>query len=1310
MDFPANTITNIHVIDGFSNIYWRIYTEEPASAALPAEGPANGFTILKHLSRLKSLELRLRNFDCLVSCYPRRLGLWVFSATPEFGTLKPLSRDGDGTNYNRLALDSVNLKVAAAGTVTAADLMRSMSNDSQPSNPNTPGAQRSVSAGRPGEGQGNQGIIYAAFVSAVTSAMSLQLVKRHNAIPLGSRTLFTAVERNGYDGPILHDSPDSVPSLTTLRIELTPLGKLIVSLHTISQHGITRLWNAARNAIGPSLEPGQDIWLAPTGTIARLVSAEGEEGSLPSPGLSHPRTSEDAKSQHLLALKRKNWKDNVVEWLNNVGLPLSSAEDESWIEVEVPEPFYSRLAAESMRQSDGTQPSPPLRRLLWPAKYSFTRTKTASPTETFTFDRCDPIDFAAEWLATASTRNEKLASARATGGSPGQQPKGPEMSTPRTDTGEIVESLARVNQYPDLQAASLVYPTPPDGALAQGFNNVQPSDGFAEVPDATPSNIQKAVPVKAEDVEVHDARSGPDSMGRLETSATLGVGSGLYDANDDDDLFEEMNEKDFGSKGITDADFSFFDEPDMAGFDDNKQTDHATEQVSAHVSLPTGPVEPLETATPEVAVDISSEQAKVSAHGGHGVGPTTDVEGPKQNSEMSDEKLEDATHRDIPDRNSPADEVQTVSPPLSPVKIKRILFPDAKSTQSSQADKASIARPLPRDGRNNGHYGPVPFQQELSSWDRKYGAAGTFSLSIDKAAKTQPGESDSTSTIPTIGLPRRGRPKPLKSAFPRPTTLDQDTAMSDGGPILNSTSASSDETTDDSDDDYLERPTSPVRTTAVKRKRGVSETDNDSAISQEKASLAVGPDASVLKEENSTFLGNFFYIFSDWSLAGYFSIRQNRLSPILVRKEESVQLAQLMVDQVTQSSLTHKLDERIGLPNLGNDTFALRTFLEDSSVMGEIARLDLKSYVEIQQTEVSTIPEGQAPRQRSLPIKGTISKLPTPHLRIRRGKDYLEVLPPAISFWETFGLEPAHGEKDITAYCIHPEYSIEGANAFVERLGLLYSSCGLGKHARGDESKEFKAELGSWKVETSHSGYSSTMQSLRAICERLGSILARRPPTKDNYVIYIVNPFENVAALADICAAFLHLFQKYIGAADRQDTRQLNELVLQIVPMSFIWSPLWVVVPTQSEYLNLALEVYNRCPPRDQASGSMGCAPPLLLAEPTPRSINFKLISERISPLQEGKCLHISFSRSIDQRWVTVAWSDSTGSFQVALSYCVRSKGSSVARAISEVRHEIWETTKDIIDRTQARWRVLLAKTEPVDQEEIEGMEADLQQ
>lgn len=201
----------------------------------------------------------------------------------------------------------------------------------------------------------------------------------------------------------------------------------------------------------------------------------------------------------------------------------------------------------------------------------------------------------------------------------------------------------------------------------------------------------------------------------------------------------------------------------------------------------------------------------------------------------------------------------------------------------------------------------------------------------------------------------------------------------------------------------------------------------------------------------------------------------------------------------------------------------------------------------------------------------------------------------------------------------------------------------------------------------------------------------------------MINPFTHAAALADICAAFWQLFQKYVSGTDKQQSGQADELVLQIIPMGFIVSPESIVVPPQPEYLSLALEVYSRCPPRDAASNLLYCAPPVLLAEPAPKNINFKLASEKSSPLQDGKSLHIACSKSLDQRWITVAWSDNTGIIQRTMSYCLRSRSSIAARSISDVRNEIWSATQTILDRIQARWRVILVNTDPIDQDELDS-------
>lgn len=203
--------------------------------------------------------------------------------------------------------------------------------------------------------------------------------------------------------------------------------------------------------------------------------------------------------------------------------------------------------------------------------------------------------------------------------------------------------------------------------------------------------------------------------------------------------------------------------------------------------------------------------------------------------------------------------------------------------------------------------------------------------------------------------------------------------------------------------------------------------------------------------------------------------------------------------------------------------------------------------------------------------------------------------------------------------------------------------------------------------------------------------------------MYIVNPFRDEAAIIDICTAFLCLFRKYVLYVDKHAVRP-NEVALQIIPLDFIASSTSLVMPSQREYLNLAFEVYSRCPPKHSFSDLLGCAPPFTLAKSTPKFVPFKLASDPGSPLTERNFLHVAYSQSLDRRWVTAAWTDNIGREQVTLTYCLREKGSDISRPLSEIRADIWNVTLYIIGKSQSYWRVLLVKDEPVELEEAEGM------
>ncbi|KMU83660.1 hypothetical protein CIHG_01443 [Coccidioides immitis H538.4] len=410
-----------------------------------------------------------------------------------------------------------------------------------------------------------------------------------------------------------------------------------------------------------------------------------------------------------------------------------------------------------------------------------------------------------------------------------------------------------------------------------------------------------------------------------------------------------------------------------------------------------------------------------------------------------------------------------------------------------------------------------------------------------------------------------------------------------------------------------------------------------------------------------SFLRTLLFRAIDWTLDGYFTSTSGRF-PVLLRRDDLIQVAQIVVDQVTQSSLSHVLERRTSIGLDQQNALPLSSTSKDSWY-GKFSNFDIKRYTAI---DVDTSIQGLRKDFRYLTV-GSMSKLDPPHIRIHRGKGELEVLPPAIFFWEPFGFEPTQGQKDILAYCIYPESAEEGADAFLGRMGLLYSSANLGQHSRPQDSKG----LIPWGLEcTSIRDYTAIMNRLQTTCEHLGDVISCLPPGSENILVYIANPFPYEAAVVDIY---------------------------------FIASLTSLVVPSQQDYLHLAFEVYSRCPPKNRSSDLLGCAPPFTLAKPAPKIVPFKLTPDSGSPLAEKHSIHVAYSQSIDQRWVTAAWTDNLGRDQLTMTYCLRERGSTISRPASEIRADIWSVTRHIIGKSHAYWRVMVVKDEPLELDEAEA-------
>lgn len=224
----------------------------------------------------------------------------------------------------------------------------------------------------------------------------------------------------------------------------------------------------------------------------------------------------------------------------------------------------------------------------------------------------------------------------------------------------------------------------------------------------------------------------------------------------------------------------------------------------------------------------------------------------------------------------------------------------------------------------------------------------------------------------------------------------------------------------------------------------------------------------------------------------------------------------------------------------------------------------------------------------------------------------------------------------------------------------------------------------------------------------IGTFLGGTNAEDNNIVIYIINTFTEPDAVVYLCAAFLRLFHTYLQVEKSSPYSGPSEIVLQLIPVSFVASKTSIIVPTQADYRGLALEVYERCGLGlgQSVDGAVapGNAAPILLSHKIPASIDFKLTAEPpLSVRHESTDLHIAYSQSGNGRWISASWTDAEGNRQMSMSYCLGMKGAASRRAFGEIAREIWKTSIEMVQVKKMRWRFVIAKVGVMEPEEHDG-------
>ncbi|KAM5375843.1 hypothetical protein ACJZ2D_005765 [Fusarium nematophilum] len=1310
-EYETNTLT----INNIASIAFRIYE--------PSSDQSQSF----QTSALE-IESTLRDQGRLVSYDANRPAIWVFQITSkdgandavnltpgatleacghslamvEEGTLEPMalqkSRIPGNTTQNAAANSS------ATGSALDLSQRSSLVSPSQSvgGSFSEMDLQLSTQATEPKAAQPVPKTIYEHFIFAILFSVSFAFCTQSTAVPLNYRTvLIPPPQADGIDqekGPLKSD-----PVIGTFRTYLTTTGSLIISLYFSYCKSLVSVEDAAASE---PISPGSPILAAPYGVFATKTGlTNGDNTSTADHSLSQTPNTQALSVRSIPDTHDSLWKHSCLKALELCGLNPSHFKSGTWINLLVSRPPPSETESDSKR-SRATVP--------WPGALCFRKkpmevstTCRIGDTMLSGHEEChDPLGTARGWFNATAEREEKLSKRKAERVLAIPKEVNGGDAQPQRLNGQSPLALRR----PSTAAAGVMYPTPPD-AIQQHLGVTPSIDGTISSPGNPPPtapavDVDTAMPTVTPIADNdNDGWDGNHESKRDRSESNL--------LGETENMLNDMGEDVFGDHDITEDDFNFFDQPD------GNDLDITMGDLQPTPILPPPPqaIAPGPTSQPEPSKLV--EEQPVSK-------PKPEIDDSvfaKPELKHARSSLNDEHHRPKPERSSA---VKRGSSPFDPATVfKRVRASLISPTQ----DSTNLQRPR----RKSSIFEKVEFDPKIPLINKKYEQGGTFDFSKDQAANKLRCEPGALSQAEY--LERHGKLKThlKKLALPPVSFIKGFTAIE--APATHPTPAKLNGNLSDTDDSGLESdgddssstsggPVSPIKSSV---KRVVVD---DDVLSQATTTKEMEPAEEAAEEQLAIELPRLSKPESpELLLSRFFSDPEPLNVDVGFSDQDFVEIAQIITEQAATGRLDIGIDPKSELTASlatvrGHELGIARNSLQllhniIPSSLGGATPVRLKGFLDIQDLPLV----GQPNRLQPRPIPGrdpnpeqlranNLYQIPVPHLEVRRSETKLSVLPSSVTFWESLGLAPSWGTKDIAALCIFPGWKgmAEHVGTFLGRLKSVYESLKLGTFNNLALSGDLNDGILPYEVDRISTSPDATVtghgSALVESMEVLRSSLAEWKSAEKNLVIYFVYSPDNPASIIEACSAFYRCFDEYsdLLAARRESPK--NELVLQLVSSDLISSTSSLVVPTPAEVIKLCMETYDRCTLfLDIEFGGPTPAPAIMLEQPPPRIIDFKLTgSPSQSLMHENSCLHVGYAESLDGRWVTAAWTDNRGQQQATASYSVTRHRSTdrPPRDRAAIMREIWATTLSMMSIWKVHWRIIITKSGAMDQQEVE--------
>ncbi|CAF3461278.1 unnamed protein product [Fusarium graminearum] len=1328
-EYETNTLS----INNIASIAFRIY--EPS-------------TDQSHSFQSSALEIQstFRDQGKLVSYDADRGGIWIFQITNKDGASKAVSF-GSGVSleacgYTLGMVDEGTLEPAALqkNRIPGNTTQNAPTNTAATTSPAEPHQRNPLispiqTAGVQAEGaqlpaqpvdtrttQPVPNIIYEQFIIAVISSITLAFCSQSMAVPLNYRTVLIPplqADTNEQE----RDSLPTDPVIGTFKTYLTTTGSLVVSLYFSYCQNLATIEDVLS---GDSLSPSGSILAAPYGVFA---TKSGFSNGDIDRNLAQTPNTQALSVRSVSDAHDSLWKHSCLQALEYCGLNPADFKAGSWVNLLITKPTSQDVDGEQKRLR-ATVP--------WPGALCFRKkslevstTHRVGDTILSGHEEChDPLGDARGWFASASEREERVSKRKAERAHAAPKEVNGANLQAQSLSGQSPLSVRR----PSTATAGVMYPTPPD-AIQQHLVVTPSIDGATSSPNNPLPNLAVAdaditMPTVTPMADVdNDVWDGGHEQKRARSDSNL--------LGDTEDIMNDMGGDVFGDHDVTEDDFNFFDGPDGNDMDIDMPD---LQPISHQIPHPPPPQAILPQAMPPQAmpppmimqplpqrVIEPRPEIKLKPR----PRPKPKIHEPvfaKPELKHARSSLNDELNHKVKTERSNSN--KRGSSPFDPDTVfKRVKASLASPTQENFTFQAPVRR-------KSSIFEKVEFDPKIPLINKKYEHGGTFDFSKDLGSGELKRDIEGLSRDEY--LERQGKLNPDSKTFPsvsliRSLTGADGSANHANAQKSNCNASFSEDSDVDSEADDLSSlsggPVSPIKSSV---KRTVVD---DDALSQATTSREAELMDDATEEQLAIELPKLSKTESyEMPLHRFFSDPEPLNAEVGLSNNEFVEVAQIVTEQAATGRLDigidHKNGSSVALATMkGHELNVARSSLQllhnvIPSNLGSATAVRLKGLLEILDLPLA----GQPTRLQPRPIPGrdtnveqlranNLYQIPVPHLEVRRSETKLSVLPSSVSFWEGLGLSPSWGPKDITALCIFPGWKgmSDHVGSFIDRLKSVYESLKLGTFNNLPLSGDWDDGVLPFEVDRISTSPNATVtghgSSLVESMEVLRSSLLELKSKDKNLVIYFVYSPDNPASIIEACTAFYRCFSEYSKLlADRRESPQ-NELVLQLVSSNLISSTTSLVVPTPAEMIKLCVETYDRCTLFLGAEyGGPTPAPAVMLEQPPPRMIDFKLTtSPSQSLIHENSCIHVGYAESLDGRWITAAWTDNRGQRQATASYSItrsRTPDRSTSHHKAAIIAEIWATTLTMISIWKVHWRVIITRSGPMDQKEVEWWQA----